>query len=130
MNKKVYLLVFGKKISFRSSASQADPNGIDPIVIETVYWGVSQSRGSFFFFFFFDVTCRKESDKALYKLAIDQFEDFVGQLVHCSGTNRYLEINFDIDDYRSCAFDTSLKFDNGKMIVKPAYAMALNSIFF
>lgn len=112
-----------EKISSRSSTSQ-DPNDMDPIVIETIYWGVSQSPDSLLF----DVTCRKKSDKDLYKLAFDQFEDFVGQLVHHSGTNRYLEVNFDIDGHRSHAFATGLKFDNGKMIIKPAHAMAPGSI--
>lgn len=97
---------------------------MDPIVIETIYWGVSQSPDSLLF----DVTCRKKSDKDLYKLAFDQFEGFVGQLVHRSGTNRYLEVNFDIDGHRSHAFATGLKFDNGKMIIKPAHAMAPGSI--
>ncbi|ORE01490.1 hypothetical protein BCV72DRAFT_217194, partial [Rhizopus microsporus var. microsporus] len=112
-----------EKFSSRSSTSH-DPDDMDPIVIETVYWGVSQSPGSLFF----DVTCRKESDKDLYKLAFDQFDDFVGQLVHRSGTNRYLEVNFSIDRHRSYAFDTGLKFDKGKMVVKPAHAMATGSI--
>ncbi|CEG81122.1 hypothetical protein RMATCC62417_15358 [Rhizopus microsporus] len=55
-------------------------------------------------------------------------EDFFGKLVHRSGTNRYLEVNFDIDEHRSYAVDTNLKFDNDKLIIKPAHAMAPGAI--
>ncbi|KAG1455261.1 hypothetical protein G6F46_008489 [Rhizopus delemar] len=55
-----------------------------PVIIETTYWGVSQSPGSIFF----DVTSRHESDRELYKLAYYQFKDYVGLVVHKSGPNR------------------------------------------
>ncbi|KAG1055188.1 hypothetical protein G6F43_002837 [Rhizopus delemar] len=79
-----------------------------PVVIDTVYWGVSQFPGSLFF----DVTTRKESERTLYKLAFYQFHYVVGQLVHKSGANRYLAINSDNEENKNEAIAKSLQLDN------------------
>ncbi|EIE86812.1 hypothetical protein RO3G_11523 [Rhizopus delemar RA 99-880] len=89
-----------------------------PVIIDTVYWGVSQTPGSLFF----DITSRKESDRTIYKLAFGQFHDYVGLVVHKSGYNRYLEINFDNDHFRSKACENGFHFDNGQIIIRPVVA--------
>ena len=93
-------------------------NENSPTIIDTVYWGVSQTPGSLFF----DITSRKESDRAIYKLAKSQFLDYVDLVVHKSGSSRYLEINFDKDQIRSKALEDGFHFDNGQTIIRPVLA--------
>ncbi|KAG1441162.1 hypothetical protein G6F46_013455 [Rhizopus delemar] len=63
-----------EKDSSPSSQPTGDRSVDDPLVIDTVYWGVSQTPGSLFF----DVTNRSDSDKELHKAAYMQLGDFVG----------------------------------------------------
>ncbi|KAG1131130.1 hypothetical protein G6F37_013472 [Rhizopus arrhizus] len=98
--------------SVESAATASDTT--NPVIIETTYWGVSQSSGSIFF----DVTSRRESDRELYRLAYYQFKDYVGLVVHISGPNRYLEINFDNKEFRNAACNDGFKFYNGMIIVR------------
>ncbi|KAG1050386.1 hypothetical protein G6F43_007331 [Rhizopus delemar] len=95
-----------------------------PVIIETAYWRVSQSPGSIFF----DVTSRHESDREVYKLAYYQFKDYVGLVVHKSGPNRYLEINFDNEEFRTTACNHDLQFDKGMIIIRPVIAYRPGSI--
>ncbi|KAG1046073.1 hypothetical protein G6F43_011176 [Rhizopus delemar] len=55
------------------------------------------------------MTNRKESERTLYEFAFYQFQDFVGQLVHRSGANCYLEINFDDEENKNEAIAKSLQ---------------------
>ncbi|EIE86175.1 hypothetical protein G6F46_009352 [Rhizopus delemar] len=100
------------------------PNTAQPVIIETTYWGVSQSPGSIFF----DVTSCRESDRDLYKLAFHQLKEYVGLVVHKSGPNRYLEVNFDIEEFRILACNDGLRFDNGLVVIRPAVAYRPGSI--
>ncbi|KAG1047406.1 hypothetical protein G6F43_010143 [Rhizopus delemar] len=100
------------------------PNTAQPVIIETTYWGVSQSPGSIFF----DVTSRRESDRDLYKLAFYQLKEYVGLVVHKSGPNRYLEVNFDIEEFRILACNEGLRFDNGLVVIRPVVACRPGSI--
>ncbi|KAG0733796.1 hypothetical protein G6F57_016812 [Rhizopus arrhizus] len=59
------------------SPDLADSNTPPPLIIETVYWGVSRTP------------------------AFYQLQDYVGLVVHKSGSNRYLEVNFDKDEFRT-----------------------------
>ncbi|KAG0783902.1 hypothetical protein G6F16_010129 [Rhizopus arrhizus] len=108
--------------SVESATTASDTT--NPVIIETTYWGVSQSSGSIFF----DVTSRRESDRELYRLAYYQFKDYVGLVVHKSGPNRYLEINFDNKEFRNAACNDGFKFDNGMIIVRPVVACRPGSI--
>ncbi|EIE78416.1 hypothetical protein RO3G_03120 [Rhizopus delemar RA 99-880] len=106
------------------SPDLADSNTPPPLIIETVYWGVSQTPGSIFF----DISSRKEVDRAIYKLAFYQFQDYVGLVVHKSGSNRYLEVNFDKDEFRTAACTHGLHFDDGRVIIRPTLACRPGSI--
>ncbi|KAG0749043.1 hypothetical protein G6F62_002154 [Rhizopus arrhizus] len=86
--------------------------------------GVSQTSGSIFF----DVTSRRESDRELYKVAFYQLKDYAGLVVHKSGPNRYLEVNFDSEEFRTSACPEGLKFDNGLVIIRPVVACRPGSI--
>jgi hypothetical protein len=101
-----------------------DSNVIKPVIIDTTYWGVSQTSGSIFF----DVISRRESDRELYKVAFYQLKDYVGLVVHKSGPNRYLEVNFDSEEFRTSACPEGLKFDNGLVIIRPVVACRPRSI--
>ncbi|KAG1038242.1 hypothetical protein G6F43_012719 [Rhizopus delemar] len=84
-------LIHSNANSTTSSVMGPDPaysNIPPPLIIETVYCGVSQTPSSIFF----DISSRKEVDRAIYKLAFYQFQDYVGLVVHKSGSNRYLEL--------------------------------------
>ncbi|KAG1508517.1 hypothetical protein G6F47_008389 [Rhizopus delemar] len=100
-----------------------DSNNVQPVIIDTTYWGVSQSSGSIFF----DVTSRRESDRELYKVAFYQLKEYVGLIVHKSGPNRYLEVNFDNEEFRTSACHEGLKFDNGLVIIRPRLLEGLRS---
>ncbi|KAG1166921.1 hypothetical protein G6F36_012762 [Rhizopus arrhizus] len=106
-----------------NSSSEISQDAV-PVVIDTVYWGVSQSPNSLFF----NVTNRKESERTLYEFAFYQFQDFIGQLVHRSGANCYLEINFDDEENKNEAIAKSLQFDNGHIIIRPAVGLTSDSI--
>jgi hypothetical protein len=56
------------------SPDLADSNTAPPVVIETVYWSVSQTPGSIFC----DISSRKEADRAIYKLAFYRFQIMLG----------------------------------------------------
>ena len=56
------------------SPDLADSNTALPVIIETVYWGVSQTPGSIFC----DISSRKEADRAIYKLAFYRFQIMLG----------------------------------------------------
>ncbi|KAG1544971.1 hypothetical protein G6F49_010936 [Rhizopus delemar] len=102
----------------------ADSNIPPPLIIEKVYCGVSQTPSSIFF----DISSRKEVDRAIYKLAFYQFQDYVGLVVHKSGSNRYLEVNFDKDEFRTAACTHGLHFDDGRVIIHPTLACRPGSI--
>ncbi|KAG1052690.1 hypothetical protein G6F43_005187 [Rhizopus delemar] len=90
-------------------------NAAQPVIIETTYWGVSQSPVNIFF----DVTCRRESDCDLYKLAFYQLKDYMDPVVRKSRPNRFLEVNFNIEKFRILACNDGLKFDNGLVVIRP-----------
>ncbi|KAG1050343.1 hypothetical protein G6F43_007374 [Rhizopus delemar] len=113
-----------------SASSQSDAKKPKPIPytkvhrIATKIQETSQSLGSPFF----DATSRKEFERTLYQLAFYQFQNFVGQLVHKSGANRYLEINFDDEENKNEAIAKGLQFDNGHIIIRPAVGLTPGSI--
>lgn len=60
--------------------------------------------------------------------AFRQFNDFIGRRIHRSGNNRFLEVNFDIDENRAAALKAGLTFNDGSVIITPSVAMKPGSM--
>ncbi|ORE11367.1 hypothetical protein BCV72DRAFT_326130 [Rhizopus microsporus var. microsporus] len=120
-------LLLNSKPSVQSSTAQShvdNPSNQQKIIIDTTHIGVSQSAGSLFF----DVSSRAETLQEIYMAAFRQFNDFVGQRIHRSGNNRFLEVNFDIDENRAAALKAGLTFNDGSVIITPSVAMKSGSM--
>jgi hypothetical protein len=52
----------------------------------------------------------------------------VSQLIHKSGANRYLEINFDDEENKNEVIAKGFQFDNGHIIIRPAVSLTPSSI--
>ncbi|ORE04550.1 hypothetical protein BCV72DRAFT_312672 [Rhizopus microsporus var. microsporus] len=120
-------LLLNSKPSVQSSTAQShvdNPSNQQKNIVETIHIGVSQSAGSLFF----DVSSRAETVREIYMAAFRQFNDFVGQRIHRSGNNRFLEVNFDIDENRAAALKADLTFNDGSVIITSSVAMKPGSM--
>jgi hypothetical protein len=101
-----------------------NPSNQQKIIIEATHIGVSQSAGSLFF----DVSSHAETIREIYLAAFRQFNNFVDQRIHRLGNNRFLEVNFDIDENRAAALKAGLTFNDGLLIIIPSVAMKRGSV--